>query len=189
MASEAQQDTVMADVDDDAGVLHCYRHPDRETYVRCGRCDQPICPRCAMQGPVGFRCRQCGTLKHDPLTSFTPAQLAVGFGTSIAAGAAASLISGQIGFFGVFIGFFAGGFIAEMVARVIGYKRGPVMLGILAVGIVAGTILGTAVDTYFLFGSIPEAEGLPMTEYLWFSLRYSLLFAAAMIAGAWTRIR
>jgi len=158
---------------DDAGeVLHCYRHPDRETYVRCGRCDQPICPKCAMQGPVGFRCRQCGRLKHDPLTSFTPAQLALGLGISIASGALASLIAGQVGFFGIIIGFFAGGFIAEIVSRVIGYKRGPVMLGILALGIVAGTVLGTIADAYFLFG-----------------LRYSLVFAAAMIAGAWRRLR
>jgi MFS family permease len=188
MAFEAQQDNVI-EVEGDAGVLHCYRHPDRETYVRCGRCDQPICPKCAMQGPVGFRCRTCGTLKNDPITSFSPGQLVAGLATSIAAGAIASLISGQIGFYGIFIGFFAGGFVAEIVARTIGYKRGPVMLGILAAGIVAGTVLGTVADTYFLFGSIPEAEGLPMTEYLWFSLRYSLLFAAAMIAGAWTRVR
>ena len=34
----------------------CYRHPERETYVRCGRCDRPICTKCAMLGPVGMRC-------------------------------------------------------------------------------------------------------------------------------------
>jgi hypothetical protein len=39
--------------------------PDRQTYVGCGRCDQPICTKCAMQGPVGFRCKQCGTLAND----------------------------------------------------------------------------------------------------------------------------
>jgi hypothetical protein len=171
MTSEAQAATTGASDDDAGEVLHCYRHPDRETYVRCGRCEQPICPKCAMQGPVGFRCRQCGRLKNDPITSFTPTQLVLGLGTSVAAGALASLISGQIGFYGIFIGFFAGGFVAEIVARVIGYKRGPVMLGILAAGIVAGAVLGTVADAYFLFGSIPDAEGLPLTEYLLFSLR------------------
>ncbi|MEU2880994.1 hypothetical protein ABZ651_33340, partial [Streptomyces sp. NPDC007070] len=24
----------------------CYRHPDRETGVRCTRCERPICPEC-----------------------------------------------------------------------------------------------------------------------------------------------
>ncbi|NUS28420.1 MAG: rhomboid family intramembrane serine protease, partial [Streptomyces sp.] len=24
----------------------CYRHPDRETGIRCTRCERPICPEC-----------------------------------------------------------------------------------------------------------------------------------------------
>jgi membrane associated rhomboid family serine protease len=34
----------------------CYRHPDRETYVRCTRCDRPICPDCMRSASVGFQC-------------------------------------------------------------------------------------------------------------------------------------
>lgn len=34
----------------------CYRHPDRETYVRCVRCDRPICPDCMHAASVGFQC-------------------------------------------------------------------------------------------------------------------------------------
>ena len=52
--------TLTSATEADPPALYCYRHPDRETWVRCGRCDQPICSRCAMQGPVGFRCRECG---------------------------------------------------------------------------------------------------------------------------------
>ena len=52
---------------DDAGgrvraggrVPACYRHPDRETYIRCTRCDRPICPDCMIAGPVGFQCPEC----------------------------------------------------------------------------------------------------------------------------------
>lgn len=39
----------------------CYRHPDRETWVTCGRCGKPLCPDCMMHGPVGVRCRECLT--------------------------------------------------------------------------------------------------------------------------------
>ena len=38
------------------GALRCYRHPDRETYVRCSECDRPICPDCMTMAPVGIRC-------------------------------------------------------------------------------------------------------------------------------------
>ena len=37
----------------------CYRHPQRETYVRCVRCDRPICPDCMNQAPVGWQCPEC----------------------------------------------------------------------------------------------------------------------------------
>lgn len=34
----------------------CYRHPDREAYVRCQRCERPICPNCQFEAAVGFLC-------------------------------------------------------------------------------------------------------------------------------------
>ncbi|GAA2718837.1 rhomboid family intramembrane serine protease [Actinocorallia aurantiaca] len=37
----------------------CYRHPGRETYVRCTRCDRPICPDCMVEASVGFQCPEC----------------------------------------------------------------------------------------------------------------------------------
>jgi membrane associated rhomboid family serine protease len=37
----------------------CYRHPDRETYIRCQRCDRNICPDCQRQAAVGFQCVEC----------------------------------------------------------------------------------------------------------------------------------
>jgi membrane associated rhomboid family serine protease len=37
----------------------CYRHPKRETYVRCTRCERPICPDCMIEASVGFQCPEC----------------------------------------------------------------------------------------------------------------------------------
>ncbi len=37
----------------------CYRHPDRESYIRCSRCERFICPDCRIDAAVGFQCPEC----------------------------------------------------------------------------------------------------------------------------------
>lgn len=37
----------------------CYRHPKVPTNLSCGRCERPICTKCAVIGANGVRCRDC----------------------------------------------------------------------------------------------------------------------------------
>lgn len=37
----------------------CYRHPQRESWVLCGRCGRTICPECQIGTPSGVRCPDC----------------------------------------------------------------------------------------------------------------------------------
>ena len=37
----------------------CYRHTDRETWIKCQRCERPICPDCMNSASVGFHCPNC----------------------------------------------------------------------------------------------------------------------------------
>ena len=41
------------------GVPTCYRHAGRETWIRCQRCNRPICPDCMRDAAVGFHCPTC----------------------------------------------------------------------------------------------------------------------------------
>lgn len=50
----------------------CRRHPSVETRLRCANCDAAICPRCAVDAPIGMRCPDCarpdrsGGLRRQP---------------------------------------------------------------------------------------------------------------------------
>jgi hypothetical protein len=37
----------------------CANHPQIETNLHCNRCGKPICPKCAVSTPTGYRCREC----------------------------------------------------------------------------------------------------------------------------------
>lgn len=37
----------------------CPRHPDRVTYIRCQRCNRPVCTDCQRSSPVGVLCVDC----------------------------------------------------------------------------------------------------------------------------------
>ncbi|MFD7897717.1 rhomboid family intramembrane serine protease [Streptomyces sp. NPDC059743] len=59
------------------GLPDCYRHPGRETGIRCTRCERPICPECMIDASVGFHCPECvrqgsgsgrGPAPHQPRT-------------------------------------------------------------------------------------------------------------------------
>ncbi len=189
---------VPADPADDAGGgrLFCYRHPDRETWVRCGRCDRPICPRCAMQGPVGFRCKDCGKPAFDPLTSFTPLQALAGGGIALGGGILVALIAAQIGFLSIFIAYFGGGLIAGAVVRATGYKRGPVMAVVLFGGIVVGGLIAFGVDFGILIAEMEaivagtgEDPGVPILSLLMNQGLWDLLAVGTACVGAWYRIR
>ena len=42
-----------------ADIPVCPRHPDRESYVRCQRCERPVCPECQRPAAVGIQCVDC----------------------------------------------------------------------------------------------------------------------------------
>ncbi|MBT3320798.1 MAG: hypothetical protein HN392_00780 [Anaerolineae bacterium] len=38
---------------------YCTYHPTAETNLRCNRCEELICSKCAVHMPTGYRCKDC----------------------------------------------------------------------------------------------------------------------------------
>lgn len=151
-----------------------------------------------MQGPVGFRCKQCGTLANDPLSTFSARQIVLGFGVAAGGGLILGLLSSTFGWLSIVIAFFGGGFIAEAVNRAIGIKRGSRILGLVIGGIIAGALVGDGLSfvafAQQIYGAVPEevAAELPQITfvgYLLSSLPWLVLSIGAACVGAYTRLR
>jgi ABC-type amino acid transport system permease subunit len=145
-----------------------------------------------MQGPVGFRCKTCGTLANDPLSTIRPLQGLLGLAISFGLGLVAAFIAGRIGFFAIIVSFIGGGFIAEAVTRVIGWKRGTSMLVIVLGGIVAGHVAGFGVDyllTWSGAAGIPVEEGGVPFSFILTNFMWAAVSAGSCCVGAYSRLR
>jgi len=40
-------------------IHYCAKHPQRDTELRCNRCERYMCIDCAVRTPVGYTCREC----------------------------------------------------------------------------------------------------------------------------------
>ncbi len=134
--------------DDPVPTLRCANHPDRETTLRCNRCDKPICYQCAVRTPVGYRCRECVRQQQAVYFNARPADPIIIAGAAAALGVVFGipiyLFLGLFGFFSLLIALFVGpaigGLVAEAVRRSVGKRRGRYQKYIAAVAWIAGLL-------------------------------------------------
>ncbi len=123
----------MTDLSTSPYSLFCYSHPQRETVLRCNRCERPICTQCATLTPTGYRCKEC---IRGQQKVFETAQTRDYVAAVIVAGIFAfigSIIASAMGFFTLFIGPIAGVIIAETI-RALSHRRRSRLLAQIAAG-------------------------------------------------------
>jgi hypothetical protein len=103
--------------------LYCYNHPTVQTNLRCNRCNRPICTKCAVLTPTGYRCKEC--VRGQQKTFETAQSTDFIFAVVIAGvlGFVGSLVASILGFFVIFIGPIAGLIVAEAVRAVVHKRR------------------------------------------------------------------
>ena len=120
----------------------CTQHPERETSLRCNRCDRYMCPACAVQTPVGYRCRECVRAQEDRFFSSGKVDYVVVFLVCAAGGALVRLVGGLLPLlFLIILSVPAGGAIGTLALQLSGRRRGRWSGRVAAAGAVAGSLV------------------------------------------------
>jgi tetratricopeptide (TPR) repeat protein len=136
----------------DDGALYCAYHPSVETMLRCNRCGKPICTRCAVQTPVGYRCKECVGRQQAVFYTGGAVDYIIGAVIALVLGVIASYLMTLLGawFIALILGPAIGIGIAEVVRLAVRRRRSRYLW--LVVG---GAILVSALPALLLaFGSL-----------------------------------
>lgn len=130
--------------------MNCPRHPQIETNLRCGKCDQLICPKCTVQTPVGARCPDCAKLTRLPTFQVSAIDylkaMGIGLGLAIILGLGWGMAVPILRGFSYLLALLAGYIIGELISRGVKKKRG------VGLQIIAGVSVGLCYAAAVVFG-------------------------------------
>jgi phage FluMu protein Com len=181
---------VISDIDE----KKCSYHPNVLTRLRCSKCGKPICPRCAVETPVGFRCPECAAVRGLPTyqTNTTVLIKSVAIGVVIAV--AVGVLWGYFPAWNFYLALILGFGVAEGMARAANYKRGSDLQIAAIICVVIGLTVARVVigqrSSFFTLSDLlnnPSAPGVAQT----FQTRLipDFLFAALALAIPYIRFR
>ena len=168
-------------------VFYCLNHPQVETRLRCSKCGNPICPRCAVQTPVGFRCPQCVRSQQAVFYTATSLDYGIAVVVGLVISTIAAFILGRLGIFlALILGPVAGGVIAEVVRWAIRRRRGRWIWLVVSGCIVTGALV-VAFYPFLRYLFTPQAlASLPLSMLFRVDL---IIYVALAVGTAYARLR
>ena len=119
-------------------ITYCENHPDRETSLRCNRCNKLICSQCAIQTPTGYRCEECVRGQQKVFNTAQTQDYVLSFIVAAFLSYIGARIASSIGFFTILLAPAAGTVIAEAVRKVVNRRRSKQLFQVALGGIVLG---------------------------------------------------
>jgi len=159
--------------------MHCYVHPQRETLLRCNRCEKPICLSCAVLTPTGYRCKECVKGQQRIFETARWWDYPLTFLTAGVLSFLGSLIAGLFGFFTILLAPVAGMIIAEAVRFVIRRRRSkPIPVIAVAATLIGGLFVPVANTLFALLNFYIHTAG-GLLNLLWPAV-YAILAASTV---------
>jgi len=130
------------DTNTEETIHYCQKHPDRDTELRCNRCDRYMCMDCAVRTPVGYTCVDCVRGHEDKFYNSTMVDYAIVGVISVIGGAAGAFIVTLLGlFFALIVAPLSGGVVAQLALSVTGRRRGRQSGYVCAGGVLIGGLV------------------------------------------------
>lgn len=172
----------------------CTYHPNVRTRLRCSKCGTPICPRCAVETPVGYRCPACAAVRGLPTyqTSASALLKAVAIGGVVAV--AVGVLWGFFPSWSFYLSLLLGFGVAEGMAWAANYKRGGdlqitgVLLVIMGLA-VARVVIAERSPFFTLNDLLNQATSSQVLTEFQLRLIPDLLFAALAVTIPIVRFR
>jgi MFS family permease len=159
--------------------MYCYNHPQRETVLRCNRCDRPMCISCAVRTPTGYRCKECvrGQQKIFETARWWDFPLAAIIAGGL--GWLGSQVTSFLGFFILFLAPVAGMLIAEAVRLVVRKRRSTWLPLVSAIAALVGT-LASPLYLFVITLSYGISNGLAAFTGLLWPVLFGILCASTV---------
>ena len=170
--------------------MYCVNHPDVETYLRCNKCGRPICTKCAVLTPVGYRCKDCVRAQQRVFyAGFRPTYYLVAAVVALPLALVAGWLVPSLGWFAVVLGPLAGVGIAEVVRWAIRRQRGQYIWLVVCGCIIVGALpqLVSSLLSLFTF-AFNSAGGRIYTGGL-MRLVWTVVYLVAATGAAYARVR
>ena len=129
------------DIPFEGDIHYCAVHPERDTELRCNRCERYMCIDCAKRTPVGYTCRQCVRSHENKFFEGTSLDYAIVAVVGLIGGAIAAFVTTLLGgilLLGIVIAPALGGMIAQIALQVTGRRRGRYSGAVCAAGVLTG---------------------------------------------------
>jgi len=166
-------------------------HPDVETYLRCNKCGRPICTKCAVLTPVGYRCRDCVNAQQKVFyADFRSVHYLVAAVVALPLALIAGWLVPSLGWFAIILGPLAGAGIAEAARWAIRQRRGQYTWLVVCGCIVVGALPQLLFILFTFVGPVldPTAAGYYITSGL-MRLLWGVVYLVTAVGTAYARLR
>lgn len=172
----------------------CTYHPNVLTRLRCSKCGTPICPRCAVETPVGFRCPDCAAVRGLPTYQTSGSALIKSIGIGMMVALVVGVVWGIFPNWNFYLAIVLGFGVAEGMAWGANYKRGSDLqvaaIACVILGLVVSRVVIAERSQFFTLNDLLNHTTNPaVSAYFQLRLIPDVLFAALAVVIPFIRFR